>query len=100
MPVSNPGAEGRDHTPEYPPQAVPDSDPPAVDHAPTRNPSLLHNAFECLADPSMVVGPDFRIVLANAAARIMAGGIDPAAEGLTCYQVSHHCQAPASIGQT
>jgi PAS domain S-box-containing protein len=55
---------------------------------------FLQTVLDEIADPTMVIGPEYRIVLANRAAREMAGGEDPAATGLTCYQISHRRDTP------
>lgn len=42
----------------------------------------------------IVIDLDHRIVLANRVARKMAGGIDPAAAGMKCFELSHHGKSP------
>ncbi len=51
--------------------------------------------IDAIPDVMLVIGNDYRIVLANRAAREKAGGIDPTT-GLTCHQLSHHRDLPCT----
>ena len=53
-----------------------------------RSGAFLQTVIDAIPDVMLVIGTDYRIVLANRAARGMAGGIDPTI-GLTCHQLSH-----------
>ncbi len=55
---------------------------------------LLAAVIEAIPDATMVIAADYRIVLANRAARDMAGMVDPAAADLRCHQVFHHRDVP------
>ena len=57
---------------------------------------FLQTVIDAIPDVLMVIDRQHRVVLANQAARDMAAGRDPAAEGLTCYQVFHRRSAPCS----
>ena len=50
--------------------------------------------IEANPEATIVIDRDCRVVLANRAAREMAGGEDPVSECLTCYQVFHGQIAP------
>jgi PAS domain S-box-containing protein len=55
----------------------------------------IQSIIDSLGDPTMAIDPsNYRIVLANAAAREMASGEDPVAGAMTCYQLSHHRDRP------
>lgn len=56
----------------------------------------LSAILEAIPDSFMVVDLDHRIVLANQTVRKLAGGKDPVAAGLRCYQVSHHSETPCT----
>ena len=58
----------------------------------TRN--FLQTVIDGIPDQVMVVGRDYRIVLANRAVRKTTGETDPVPEGMLCYQVSHHRDSP------
>ena len=60
-----------------------------------RSGAFLQTVIDAMPDVMLVIGPDYRIVLANRAAREMAGGIDPTI-GLTCHQLSHHRDLPCT----
>ena len=60
-----------------------------------RSGAFLQTVIDAIPDVLLVIGPDYRIVLANRAAREMAGGIDPTV-GLTCHQLSHHRDLPCA----
>jgi PAS domain S-box-containing protein len=55
--------------------------------------SFLQMVIDAIPDTMLVIGRDYRISLANRAAREMAGGVDPAG-CLACYQLSHHRELP------
>ncbi len=55
---------------------------------------LLGAVIEAISDATMVIAADYRIVLANRAARDMAGVEDPVATGLRCHQVFRHRDVP------
>jgi PAS domain-containing protein len=55
--------------------------------------TFLQTVIDAIPDTMLVIGRDFRIFLANRAARERAGGIDPA-NRLTCHQLSHHRDLP------
>ena len=57
--------------------------------------AFLQTVIDAIPDVLLVIGTDYRIVLANRAAREMAGGIDPTV-GLTCHQLSHHRDLPCA----
>ena len=54
---------------------------------------FLQTVLDTMPDPSMVVGVDFRILLANEALRRLTE-VAPVSAGLTCHQVSHHSATP------
>ena len=58
-----------------------------------RSRAFLQTVIDTMPDSILVIGQDYRIVLANRAARKLAGEIDPVAR-LTCHQLSHHCEVP------
>ena len=60
-----------------------------------RSGAFLQTVIDAIPDVMLVIGTDYRIVLANRAAREMAGGIDPTV-GLTCHQLSHHRDLPCA----
>ncbi len=55
--------------------------------------AFLQMVIDAIPDTLLVIGRDYRISLANRAARKLAGGADPTA-CLTCYQLSHHRELP------
>jgi PAS domain S-box-containing protein len=56
---------------------------------------FVQTVIDSIADPTLVIDSrNYHIVTANHAVRELAGGEDPAAEGLTCYQISHHRDRP------
>ena len=55
--------------------------------------AFLHTVIDAIPDTMLVIGRDYRIFLANRAAREQAGGFDPAV-CLTCHQLSHHRDVP------
>ena len=60
-----------------------------------RSGAFLQTVIDAIPDVLLVIDTDYRIVLANRAAREMAGGIDPTV-GLTCHQLSHHRDLPCA----
>ena len=60
-----------------------------------RSGAFLQTVIDAIPDVMLVIGDDYHVVLANRAARAMAGGIDPA-NGLTCHQLSHHRDLPCA----
>ena len=60
-----------------------------------RSGAFLQTVIDAIPDVLLVIDTDYRIVLANRAAREMAGGIDPTV-GLTCHQLSHHRDLPCT----
>ena len=55
--------------------------------------AFLQTVIDAIPETMLVVGRDYRISLANRAARQMAGGIDPTV-CMTCHQFSHHRELP------
>ena len=55
--------------------------------------TFLQTVIDAIPETMLVIGRDYRILLANRAARETAGGIDPTA-CLTCHQLSHHRDLP------
>lgn len=55
--------------------------------------AFLQTVIDAIPDTMLVIGRDFRISLANRAAREMAGGVDPTV-CLTCHRLSHHRELP------
>jgi signal transduction histidine kinase len=47
-----------------------------------------------LAEPIMVIGTDYRVLLMNRAAREFAAGAADASESPLCYRISHHRETP------
>ena len=66
-----------------------------VEEAIRQSGTFLQTVIDAIPDVMLVIGADYRIVLANRAAREMAGGIDPTI-GLTCHQLSHHRDLPCT----
>ena len=61
---------------------------------PQDSPRFLQTVIDAIPEVMMVIDRDYRIVLANSAARELAGGEDRVAGHLTCYSMSHHREAP------
>ena len=59
-----------------------------------RTQDFLNRIVASIDEPFMVLDRDYRVLLANEAARSMAGGVDPVAEGLCCHQISHQRDEP------
>ncbi len=55
---------------------------------------FLEAVIEAIPDATMVVAADYRVVLANRAARDLVGVEDPVAADLRCHQVFHHRDVP------
>lgn len=56
---------------------------------------FLQTVIDGIPDPTMVIGTDYRVLLANRGAQTLAGG-DPVQEGRRCFQVLHHREAPCA----
>jgi len=59
-----------------------------------RSSDFLQTVIDAIPELTVVIDRDYRVLLANRAAREMAGGTDPVAACLTCYQLSHHRETP------
>ena len=59
-----------------------------------RSRGFLQAVIDAIPEVTMVIDRRYRVVLTNRAAREMAGGKDPAFEGLTCYRASHRYDVP------
>jgi PAS domain S-box-containing protein len=59
--------------------------------------AFLQTVIDAIPDTMLVIGRDYRILLANRVAREMAGGIDPTV-CMTCHRLSHHRDLPC-LGQ-
>jgi PAS domain S-box-containing protein len=64
-----------------------------MEEAIRRSRAFLQTVIDAFPDIMLVIGRDYRILLANRAAREMAGGIDPAG-CMTCHKLSHHRDLP------
>lgn len=56
----------------------------------------LQTVIDGLAEPTIVINRDYRIVLANRRARELGGKTDPVKAGLFCYQFSNRGNNPCS----
>jgi PAS domain S-box-containing protein len=56
----------------------------------------LQAVIDAIPEVMMVIDREYRIVMANRAARELAGGRDPVAECMTCHALSHHDEQPCS----
>ena len=56
---------------------------------------FLQTVIDAIPETMLVIGRDYRISLANRAAREMAGGIDPVACS-SCHRLSHHRSVPCA----
>ncbi|KKK54672.1 hypothetical protein LCGC14_3082340, partial [marine sediment metagenome] len=54
----------------------------------------LESVVDAIPDPFLVIDRKHRIVLANKVGRDLAGGVDPVAEGMRCYQLLHYRDSP------
>ncbi len=57
---------------------------------------FLQTVIDTMPDSMMVIGRDYRVALANRAARRLSGDKDPVTEHLKCHQVSHHSDSPCT----
>jgi PAS domain S-box-containing protein len=55
--------------------------------------AFLQTVIDAIPDTLLVIGRDYRILLANRVAREMAGGADPTF-CTTCHRLSHHSELP------
>ncbi len=62
--------------------------------APQDAPRFLRTVIDAIPQVTMVIDREYRIVLANHAAREFADGEDPVATCRPCYSVSHHRDTP------
>ena len=58
--------------------------------------AFLQTVIDSIPDPMLVIDRDHRTVLANRAAREMAGEIDPVSRCLTCYWLAHQRDLPCA----
>ena len=65
-----------------------------MEEAVRQSQAFLQRIIDAIPDPMLVIGRDYRVLLVNRVAREMAGEVDPVASGCTCYQISHHREAP------
>jgi len=63
---------------------------------PQNSPPFLQTVIDAIPEVTMVIDRDYHVILANRAARELAGGKDPVAVHRTCYSVSHHRDAPCA----
>jgi PAS domain S-box-containing protein len=56
--------------------------------------AFLQSILDAVPETTLVIDRDYRVVLANRAARQMAGGKDPVVACLKCHELSHHRQTP------
>lgn len=61
--------------------------------------NFLRGVIEAIPEVTLVVDRDFRVVLANKAARERVGGEDPVSAGLKCFQVSRHRDVPCQADE-
>lgn len=57
---------------------------------------FLQTVIDSIPDPMLVIDRDHRTVLANRAAREMAGETDPVSRCLTCYWLAHQRDLPCA----
>ena len=55
---------------------------------------FLQSVIDGTLDPLLVIDRDYRVVLANRAARELTGRDVPTSGGLTCHDISHHRDRP------
>ncbi|HYW77944.1 MAG TPA: PAS domain S-box protein [Thermoguttaceae bacterium] len=55
---------------------------------------FLQTVIDAIPELTVVIDRDYRVLFANRAAREKAGGMDPVAACLACYQLSHHRDTP------
>jgi PAS domain S-box-containing protein len=58
--------------------------------------AFLETVIDSIPDPMLVIDRDHRTVLANRAAREMAGEADPVSRCLTCYWLAHQRELPCA----
>lgn len=58
--------------------------------------AFLQTVIDSIPDPMLVIDRDHRTVLANRAAREMAGETDPVSRCLTCYWLAHQRDLPCA----
>jgi Rrf2 family protein len=58
--------------------------------------AFQQSIIDGIAEPIMVIGTDYRVVLMNRAAREFSSGSDSVSEPLLCYQISHRREAPCN----
>jgi two-component system CheB/CheR fusion protein len=58
--------------------------------------AFLQTVIDSIPDPMLVIDRDHRTVLANRAAREMAGEMDPVSHCLTCYWLAHQRDLPCA----
>jgi len=56
--------------------------------------AFLQAVIDAIPSGTLVLGRDYRILLANRTARDLFGRDDPVADGLTCHELSHHNSVP------
>jgi PAS domain S-box-containing protein len=61
-----------------------------------RSQAFLQTVIDSIPDPMLVIDRDHRTVLANRAAREMAGEADPVSRCLTCYWLAHQRDLPCA----
>lgn len=61
--------------------------------------NFLRGVIEAIPEVTIVVDRDFRVILANKAARDRVGGEDPVSAGYKCYEVSRHRALPCDAEQ-
>ena len=60
---------------------------------------FLQSVIDRIPDPLLVLDREYHVVLANQAAREMAGGEAPVSGHLTCYGISHHRDRPCDADE-
>ncbi|MEW6217909.1 MAG: response regulator [Thermodesulfobacteriota bacterium] len=60
---------------------------------------FLQTVIDTIGDSITVIDRQYRILMANRAARLAAASLDPVADRLTCHQVSHHRDSPCDAGE-
>jgi signal transduction histidine kinase len=58
--------------------------------------NFLRGVIDAMPEVTIVVDRQYRVVLANRAARAMLGGEDPVSACLKCHQISHHYDLPCN----
>jgi PAS domain S-box-containing protein len=57
---------------------------------------FLQTVIDAIPDPILVIERDYRVTMANRAARELSGRLDMVSECLPCYAVSHHRDSPCA----